>query len=89
MAIFNMRCKACGKLNSRMLKTRPLPPPPCPKCGGETDFEVETSSKVVEVYDTGRMTHQVTQIDGVSQLLRDRSREAERPDPEPVKLGKP
>lgn len=70
-----------------MFKRRPLPPPACQKCGGPTDFDVNVSSKAIEVYDTGRMTHQVEQIVGVADMLRERSKDAEREDPLPVKIG--
>lgn len=86
MAIFNLRCKVCTTVAVRSFKRRPVPPPPCANCGGGTDYEVNTTSKVVNVIDSGLQPTQVTQIEGVKQLLKDRAREAERPDPVPVKL---
>lgn len=70
-----------------MFRRRPVPAPPCRKCQGPTDYETNVSSKAIEVYDTGRMTHQVEQIVGVADMLRERSRDAEREDPPPVKIG--
>ncbi len=88
MPVFNLRCFRCDVTESVMAKRRPLPPPKCMVCGGLRDFVVNVSTKVVEVLDTGLQPTQVTQIDGVKQLLKDRARQAEREDPTPIKLGK-
>ena len=80
MPLFNLVCTKCAK------KTRVLAPDRktslgkgC-ECGGAYDFEVNLSTRNIEVLDNGLMERKVEHIEGVEELMKARSSGPIEPD---------
>lgn len=71
MPIFNWKCSSCGELTRKLLKDRPTLGTCC--CGGKLEFMSDLTTRVVEVRDNGLMPRKVEQLQGVQEMVRDRS----------------
>jgi hypothetical protein len=88
MPRFKLWCEPCQTLTLVTWPRRQVPAPICPICHGPRDYDVNVSAKLVDVLDTGTMTHKVEQLQDVEKLHRDRAEqyEGKKDDSTTVKL---
>ena len=77
MPIFTWKCPSCGEVTRKILKGRPTLGTCC--CGGQLEFVSGLTTRVVEVRDNGLMPKKVEQLQGVQDLVRDRSTGSDDP----------